>query len=150
MRIELSRTYPVPRETGFAYVMDPEYWTDWLKIDAVDPKAFAKKGDVVDVRFHTLFMSLLGKIELLEVDPGHMAKLGIHHVGLVPMELTFEFANAGAHAFTLTLVMTADPESLVERSMWFVMLAEPAMRLSLPPALDRLHTHFIAHERMAA
>lgn len=151
MRIEMSRTFPVPREPGYAYVMDPEFWVDWTPIKVVGSKDFTKKGDVVALEYRMLGVPVSGEMKLLGVEPGHHAEVGVHFTGSPLMKMELEFANAGAHAFTLKMVVMADePENFWETSLRFMSMVVPTVRHELRLMLDRLHLHFVGREEVAA
>ena len=116
MRVELMRTYPVPRKKAFDYLDDFTTWPTWyagmLEIIEPDTAAWSASGDKVRFAYKLLGRRLEGECTLEEVRDGELVKFTatIPMVGDVHQE--WSYSDAGESAFTLKAVMeTAEPTS---------------------------------------
>jgi uncharacterized protein YndB with AHSA1/START domain len=150
MRIELRRTYPVPRKLGFDYITDPRHWPDWVGLELLDDEkaAWAKKGDGVPYRYRWMGVPMEGLGTLMKRVPGEYL-LAEFKTGLLPLA-TFEnkFENAGAHAFTYTYCVEYKlPEGLLGKVMDYGLMIGPYLKREMRLHMERLGEIFMAmHE----
>jgi hypothetical protein len=146
MHLEMSRTFPVPRKDGFAYIINPETWEEWSPIEVAQPEEvqFGKVGDLVAFTYRPLAFPIHGQVTLEAIEPGDMAKLLFAQRGFTDVTMRWEFANAGAHAFTLHVVMDWEDEGWWQKTVHYLSLMPPAIRRDVTKAFDRLQEHFLA------
>ena len=150
MRIELHRTYPVPRKLGFEYITDPKHWADWIGLELLDEKktAWAKKGDEVPFSYRWMGVPMKGKGTLKKVVSGELliAEFKLGPLPATVFENTFE--NAGAHACTYTYAAEYElPEGLLGTALDYGLLIGPNLKREMRLHLDRLGEVFMAmHE----
>ena len=112
MHLELSRTYPVSRHDGFAYVMDLGTWPQWSALDILDAEhaAWSEPADTVHFRRKDKPSGapVIGSIVLDEVVPDDLIRLTLNHPGMPALPLECRFASAGSSAFTLSLKVHSD------------------------------------------
>ena len=150
MRIELHRTYPVPRKVGFAYMTDPRHWPEWIGMELSDEKkvAWAKKGDKVPLRYRWMGVPLDGLGTLKKIVPGELV-IAEFKVGPLPLT-TFEnhWENAGAHAFSFTYTAEYDmPGGIVGKLLDTGLMIGPYLKRDMRLQLEKLGEVFMAmHE----
>ena len=117
MRVEIKRTFPVPRKKAFDYLDDFHTWPMWysgvLEILDADTAAWDKQGDMVRFAYKLLGRRLEGQTFLDEVDDGAYVKMHstMPMVGEVRHEWIYE--DAGEGAFTLIGIMETDEPTKV-------------------------------------
>lgn len=112
MRVELMRTYPVPRKKAFDYLDDFTTWPTWYTgmLEIVEPAmaAWSSPGDKVRFAYKLLGRRIEGECTLEEVREAELVKFTatIPMVGNVHQE--WWYGEAGEGAFTLRVVMETD------------------------------------------
>jgi uncharacterized protein YndB with AHSA1/START domain len=117
VRVELTRTFPVPRKKAFHYLDDFATWPRWyagmLEILEPDAAAWDDPGDKVRFAYKLLGRRIEGECTLEEVRAGELVKFTatIPMVGDVHQE--WWYRDAGEGAFTLKVAMeTGEPTNL--------------------------------------
>ena len=150
MRIEMHRTFPVPRKVGFDFITDFHHWPEWISMDLVEDKkaAWGKKGDKVPFMYKSLGVPVKGLGELEKIVPGEMVIAEFEAGPLPETEFELHFENAGAHAFTLTFIAEAElPEGWLGKSMEMFLMLKPFYMREMRLMLDKLDKVFLAmHE----
>lgn len=115
MRVELMRTYPVPRKKAFDYLDDFTTWPAWyvgmLEIIEPDTAAWSAAGDKIRFAYKLLGRRLEGECTLEEVREAELVKFtaSIPTVGDVHQE--WVYSDAGDGAFTLKVIMETEEAS---------------------------------------
>lgn len=112
MRVEIMRTFPVPRKKAFDYLDDFHTWPMWYSgiLEIIDPEkaAWEKKGDKVRFAYKLLGRRVEGESTLEEVKEAEYVKMtsSVPTVGDIHQEWTY--ADAGDGAFSLKVIMETD------------------------------------------
>ncbi len=141
MRIELMRTYPVPRKKAFDYLDDFTTWPTWYAgmLEIVDPQeaAWSLAGDKVRFAYKLLGRRLEGECTLEEAREADLVKFTatIPKVGDVHQE--WFYGDAGEGAFTLKVIMETD-----EPTSFFGKVIDKTV---IPRMLERDLRHTLDH-----
>jgi hypothetical protein len=149
MHLEMSRTFPVPRKEGFAYVIDPATWAEWSPIEIGKPEEvrFSKAGDLVAFTYRPVGIPIHGKATIEAITPGEFTEILFTQRAFSDVKMRWEFDNAGAHAFTMRVTVDWDDDQWWLKTMHFLSLVPAAIRRDIGRSFDRLHHHFVAaHE----
>jgi uncharacterized protein YndB with AHSA1/START domain len=150
MRIELHRTFPVPRKIGFEYITDPHHWPEWIGLELIDEKklAWAKKGDKIPYGYRWMGVPMKGVGTLKKLVPGELVMAEFKLGQLPPTKFELHFENAGAHAFTLSYAAEMAPiEGFLGKLMETVLMLEPYLKREMRLHLGRLNkVLFAMHE----
>jgi uncharacterized protein YndB with AHSA1/START domain len=141
MRIELRRTFPVPRKVGFDYITDPKHWPEWIGMELTDDTktSWSKKGDKVPFTYRWMGVPMDGLGTLKKIVPGELI-IAEFKVGPLPLA-TFDnhFENAGAHAFTFTYATEYDmPEGIAGKLLDTALMIGPYLKRDMRLQLERL------------
>lgn len=116
MRVDLTKTFPVPRKKAFDYLDDFRTWPSWyagmLEIIEPDKALWSSPGDKVRFAYKLLGRRLEGECTLEEVREAEFVKFTatIPTVGDVHQE--WYYSDAGDAAFSLRVIMeTTEPTS---------------------------------------
>ncbi len=116
MRVELNRTFPVPRKKAFDYLDDFRTWPSWYSgmMEIVEPESamWSAPGDRVRFAYKLLGRRLEGESTLEEVREAEFVKFtaSIPTVGDVHQE--WYYRDAGDADFNLRVVLeTTEPTS---------------------------------------
>ncbi len=112
MRIELSRTFPIPVKKGFDYLLDYRTWPNWYSgiMEMLDPDmaAWSEPGDKVRFTYKLLGKRLEGEAVLEEKAEPQFAKLTSKIEGLPPVHQHWKYREAGPEAFVLEVVFEGE------------------------------------------
>lgn len=116
MRVELTRTFPVPRKKAFDYLDDFTTWPAWysgvLEILEADKAAWNAPGDKVRFAYKLLGRKLEGECTLDEVHEGELVKFTAEMAMVGEVHQEWIYSDAGEEAFTLKAIMeTSEPTS---------------------------------------
>ncbi len=116
MRIELMRTYPVPRKKAFDYLDDFTTWPTWyagmLEILEPDKAAWNEAGDKVRFAYKLLGRRLEGECTLEEVREAELVKFTAKVPAVGDVHQEWFYRDAGEGAFTLRVILeTEEPTS---------------------------------------
>jgi uncharacterized protein YndB with AHSA1/START domain len=146
LRVELTRTYPVPRKKAFDYLDDFTTWPTWytgiLEILEPDNAVWNTAGDKVHFAYRLLGRRLEGECTLTEVRDGELVKFTatMPMVGEVHQE--WFYSNAGEDACTLKVsAETAEPTSYFGKVI-DKMVIPRALERDLRHTLDNLEETF--------
>lgn len=148
MRFELSRTFAAPRVAGYEYMTDLHTWHEWAPvcIPDVEGAKFKTVGDLVAYRYRPMGIPLRGTMTLVEKVEGERVRYRFSQKTFPDVEMEWLFHNAGAHAFTLTvMVEVADPTWWDKTYQWMSMIPVTLKR-DVNATLQTLHEHFSLHE----
>lgn len=144
MRVELTRTYPVPRKKAFDYLDDFTTWPTWysgmMEIIEPDKASWDTPGDKVRFAYKLLGRRVEGVCTLEDIDEAALVRFTatLPTVGDVHQEWTYR--DAGDGAFTATVTMeTAEPTSFFGKiidSMVIPRLLERDLRHTLDSLED--------------
>jgi len=109
IRLERSRSYPLPRDRAFAYITDPRnwpaYWPGLVAVEDAGESRWREPGDTMRLR-----MRLLGRVTTLHMtlerlEPASLVTYGSVQRGLPDARHERHFEPA-ADGFTYRLVVT--------------------------------------------
>lgn len=148
MRLEMTRTFPVPRQQGWDYIEDFRTWPDWMDVELVDPDdcARSKRGDTVTVigKMFGLRFPGHGKLVLEKMVVSEMSRTRWEWPGWPDVHIEQHYSHAGPGAFSLRVVAYVDDDvSLLGKSAGWMMTHLPfMMRRQLHVTFDRLDEAF--------
>ena len=141
LRIELMRTYPVPRKKAFDYLDDFKTWPTWyagmLEIIAPDEAAWSEAGDKVRFAYKLLGRRLEGECTLKEVHEGELVKFTATTPMVGDVHQEWFYGDAGESAFTLKVIMEID-----EPTSFF---GKVINKMVIPRVLERDLRHTLDH-----
>lgn len=151
MRYVLTRTFPIPRREGFAYVTDLRTWELWAPIRVPDAEGaeFAAVGDATTYEYAPLGIRLSGTMTLAEIEPDTSLLLRFEQRAFPDVELSLSFENAGAHATTMTAALEFEEPNWWDVALHRALLVVPAMKRDLRRTLERLDVHFMEEKHLA-
>lgn len=147
MRVEMMRTYPVPRKKAFDYLDDFTTWPTWyagmLEIIDPDQAAWAAVGDKVRFAYKLLGRRLEGECTLKEVQEAELVKFTatIPMVGDVNQEWHYE--DAEENAFALKVILETDESDNFFGAVIDKMVIPRILERDLKHTLDNLQETFV-------
>ncbi|MDJ0790767.1 MAG: hypothetical protein QNJ71_02620 [Acidimicrobiia bacterium] len=146
MRLEMTRTFPVPRQRGWDYVEDFHTWPEWMDADLVDPdeSARAKPGDTVRLRTTLLGVPMHGSLILEEMVSPEMSRTLYRWPGWPDIHVEQRYSHAGPSAFTMELIASSDEDEgwLGTAIAWLMVNTPLMMRQQIHEQFDRLDEAF--------
>ncbi len=146
MRLEITRTFPVPLQQGWDYIEDFRTWHEWLNLEVIDPDdcVWEKAGDTIRVAGKMLGMSFPGTLILEEVVAPERSRTRWRWTGSPDFLMEYRYSEAGPKAFTVHLIASVDEDAgLVGQSAAWLMTNVPfLMRREVRSSLDRLDLVF--------
>lgn len=151
MQLVMSRTFPARKMDGFTFMMDPAGWPSWnpVTVRHAGQVSFASKGDTVAYGYKMLGLTVHGRLHLEHTAPGEFAAMRFVQGGFSDVTMRWDFHNAGAHAFTLTVTIDVLEPTWWEKTLHRASLLTPALRRDVHKAFDALHEHFVAQAETA-
>lgn len=146
MRLEMTRTFPVPLQQGWDYVEDFRTWHEWLNLEVIDPDEcrWEKPGDTIRVASKMMGISFPGTLILEELDALERSRTRWRWTGWPDFLMEYRYSEAGPKAFTVHLIASVDEDAgLVGQSAAWLMTNVPfLMRREVRSSLDRLDLEF--------
>lgn len=145
MRYEMSRTLPSPRRDGYDYITDLATWEDWSPISIPDAKdvQFAQSDDVAPFNYRPLGIPLRGTMRLVDATPGEHWQVRFEQRAFMDVDMEWKFENAGAHAFTLTVVLEINDSDWWDKTYEWVSMIPLWIKRDIRRSFENLHDHFI-------
>ncbi len=141
MRIELTRTFPVPLKKAFDYLDDYTTWPAWysgmIEILHDDKCAWAKPGDEVHFAYKLLGRRLEGLCILEEMREYELVKLTSKMPAVGDVRFEWKYEEAGDESFTLNTIMETD-----EPTSFFGKIVDKTV---IPRMLERDLRHTMEH-----
>ena len=146
MKYVMTRTYPVPLEGAFTYMMDFRNWPKWSGSKEVEKKGakWEKKGDTVTYTYE-LFrpVTLTCEAELLEVRSNKLIKALFRIPGMADTETAYMFTPAGDKAFTLRIeIEELLPDEWYAKPLHYGLFHGPLLKSAVMRSLDGLDAVF--------
>lgn len=144
MRFGMSRTFPAPRRSGFNYLTDLTTWEEWspIAIPEAEGVRFDSETDSVLYRYRPVGVPVKGQMRLLEAKDGEFWKLRFEQKAFADVDMTWRFENAGAHAFTLTVLVEIEDPKWWDRTYQWISMIPWAIKRDVLRSMDDLHRHF--------
>jgi hypothetical protein len=142
MRLEMARTFPVPRQKGWDYAEDFHSWHEWINLEVIDPEevVWEKPGDTVRVVGKMMGIRLSGSLILEEVVAPELSRKLYRWPGWPDIHMEQHYAEAGSGAFTVRVVAYGDDEAgwLGKSATWLMTRLPIMMRREVRSTFDRL------------
>ena len=149
MRIEVTRTFPVPLKTGWDYLQKWAEIPNWREgvIEIFNPEtAWSKPGDGQRFAYRLLGRRVEGTSTLEEFREGELERFTVRMSGLPAFLPAFHeewhYAAAGEGAFTLKVVQETEPATSFLGKAIGEMLAPKVAERDLRRSLDNLQDVF--------
>jgi hypothetical protein len=146
MRLEMTRTFPVPLERGWEYVEDFRTWSEWMNMGVVDPEgaAWEQPGDTIKMAGSMLGIKFPGSLVLEEKVALELSRTLYRWGGWPDIHVEQRYEAAGPGAFTLHIAAWVDEDAgLFGRSlMWLATTLPVLMQREVRHDLDRLEAIF--------
>ena len=141
VQIEMLKTFPVARKTGFAFFTDLMRWPEWspFEVEGAERARFRKKGDELTVRYRPFRIPVHGTMVLDEVVDNELIVATMSFPGAPAVHARFTFHTAGTHAFVLEAAMGLEAGHWFERSLQWMTLLPVIVRRDLRKSLERAH-----------
>lgn len=141
MRVELTRTYPVPRKKAFDYLDDFRTWPSWYTgvLEIIDDAtaAWDEAGDKVRFAYKLLGRRLEGECTLDDVVEAELVEFTATMPMVGDVHQKWSYRDAGEGAVTLTVGMeTEEPTSIYGKMI---------DRMVIPRVLERDLRHTLDH-----
>ena len=132
MRVELMRTFPVPRKKAFDYLDDYRTWPSWYAgvLEIIEPEdaGWSSPGDKVRFAYKLLGRRVEGECTLEEVREAELVKFTAK-IPMVDVHQEWWYSDAGDGAFILRVIMeTSEPTN------WFGKVID---KMVVPRMLER-------------
>ena len=146
MRLEMTRTFPVPRQQVWDYMEDFHTWPEWWGGGLAEPEkgARTKKGDTVRVTDPLLGSLYTGSLILEEKVAPEMSRTLLRWPGWPDFHVEFHYTEAGSEACTLRGVTYVDENAgpAGKSVAWLMTLMPFMMKRQMRLVVDRLDRHF--------
>ena len=146
MRLEMTRTFPVPRKQGWDYAEDFHTWPEWLDVAVVDPESssWEQPGDTVQVTSRMLGLRFQGSLTLEERVVPEKSRTLWHWRGSPDFHIEQHYEEAGPGAFTIRVVAYVDDAASRQGKIaaWVMTNVPFMMRRQLKATFDRLDWRF--------
>lgn len=150
MRIELTKSFPVPLKQAFDYLHDFTQWPQWYygMIEIVEEPAggtWRKPGDTVVFLHKVLGHSLVGSVVIEEMREYELIRSVAKVSGLPEVQQVYRFAEAAEGGVELTVTLVSDePTSFFGRAVDRLLLPHVMVR-DLERTMENLGDIFATH-----
>ena len=146
MRLEMTRTFPVPLQQGWDYATDFRSWHEWMNLEVIDPDecVWEKPGDTMRVASKMLGLRYRGELILEELVAPELSRTLYRWPGWPDFHMEQHYAKAGAGAVTVHVVAYVDEKTgwLGKSAAWLMTNVPIMMRREVRASMDRLDMAF--------
>ena len=155
MRLEMTRTFPVPLQHAWDYIEDFHTWHEWRNLEVVHPEEckwekpgdtirVAGKMDTIRVAGKMIGMRFPGSLILEEMVSPELSRTLYRWPGWPDIHVEQHYAEAGPGAFTARLVAYVDDEAgmLGKSAAWALTRFPFMMQREVRGDFDRLDMLF--------
>lgn len=146
MRLEMTRTFPVPLQQGWDYAEDFRHWHEWMNLEVLDPDEgmWEQPGDTIRVSGKMMGIRFGGELILEELVAPELSRKIYRWPGWPDFHMEQRYAKAGPGAFTVDVVAYVDEKTgrIGKSAAWLMTNLPFLMRREVRSTLDRLDLAF--------
>ena len=146
MRLEMTRTFPVPLQQGWDYAENFSTWHEWMNLEVIDSDecAWEKPGDTVRVAGKMMGIRFGGELILEELVAPEVSRKIYRWPGWPDFHMEQRYAKAGPGAFTIHVVAYVDEKTgwFGKSAAWLMTNLPILMRREVRSTFDRLDMAF--------
>lgn len=123
-------------------------WHRWspITVPGVGTVGFAKKGDKAAFVYRPFGIPVGGTMHLVDLRPAEMWSVRFEQKGFPAVDMTWSFENAGAHAFTVDVIVETKDKEWWDKTYQWVSMMPVWIKRDIRHALEALHEHFVHPE----